>query len=157
MDQSMQALVEEISALRREVSEQTALLADLSQATTGAENRPSTYPFEASTTVTKNTPVTSPIQTTIEIPYDCTITRILIGFPAGTQQAVGVKVGKVGGEALVPRGGVNNATYTAFDDRVIETEPNEELTADTPLEAEFVNSDPNNDHFINVLVFAEER
>jgi len=119
-----------------------------------APNR--TFPFDLSTDVAANTARNNPVIVTTEIPYRARITRVLLGYPAGTQQAVGAQVGTPGGENWVPRGGVNEADYVAFDDRNIEVGVNVEIEADQPVRSAFINNDPNNAHFINVLVFAEE-
>jgi hypothetical protein len=122
-----------------------------------AESKPSVYPFEMSTTVPADTGRVDPHTVETSIPYPARIIRVLIGYPSGTQQAVGVNVGRLAGEVWYPRGGVDNADFVAFDDRVIEFGPQEKVQEGEPIEANFINNDTNNDHFINVLVFAEER
>lgn len=121
------------------------------------------FPFEMSAVVPTTATRQDPHTTEIEIPYDATITAVHLGFPAGTQQAVGVKVGTGIGERWIPRGGVeqagsgDDAQYVAFSDHVIQIDLNIEVDADSPIRAEFINNDPDNDHFINVLVLARER
>lgn len=130
---------------------------DAQQPAVGADTGPNrTFPFDLSTDVAANTGRTDPVTVSVEIPYRSRITRVLLGYPAGTQQAVGAQVGTPGGENWVPRGGVNEAEYVAFDDRNIEVGVNVEIEPDQPVQASFINNDPNNAHFINVLVFAEE-
>jgi hypothetical protein len=121
-----------------------------------AEKDPSVYPFEMSTTVPADVGRIDPHTVEISIPYPATIVRVVVGYPAGTQQAVGVNLGRLAGEIWYPRGGVDNAEYTAFDDQVVEFSPNEKVEEGEPIQANFINTDPNNQHFINLLVFARE-
>lgn len=163
---------EKVDELSTEVSDQTDVLQGMANGISAIAQELGTevdvgagseFPFEMSTTVPTSATRQNPHEVTIEIPFDATITSVHIGFPAGTQQAVGVQLGTAIGERWIPRGGVeqsgsgDDAQYIAFSDHVIQIDLGIDVDADNPITARFVNNDSANDHFINVLVLARER
>lgn len=127
--------------------------------------RPSEFPHNFEVEVPADTGVNSAVTAEFEPDYDGVIRQVDIEFPNGVQQAVGVQLRNAGGVRWIPRGGVRQLAggdpeesfYVQANDRTISATLNVEVDADTPIVAEFINSDPNNSHLIEIVVNIEER
>ena len=121
------------------------------------ESEASEFPFDFSTSVPEF-PAARPEDPLVEVfetPKDGTLTDVLIGYPSGTQQAVGVRFEGVDGESLIPRG-PSGAQFVAFDDEVIRFNLNEPIQKNEEITIKFANNDEENPHFVNVLLRVRE-
>lgn len=172
VDDKLDVTNDYLEAIHGQLDEQATSIDELTNATAAVATAlgedvdiggGSEFPWELSATVPADTGRHDPFTTETEIDYDATINTAILGFPTGTQQSVGVKVGTKIGSRWIPRGGVeqdatgSDAEYVAFDGTVIPIDLNIDIDAGVPVQAEFVNNDAENDHFINVLLLAEER
>jgi hypothetical protein len=112
---------------------------------------PPVYPHDFSQVVEPNTLRGDPDSAEFIAPHDGTVRRIILGWPLGTQQAVGIGVRGADRDALIPRG-PKDARFIAYDDEVLSFELNESVNKDDSLTFEFVNNDTEG-HFVNVDVF----
>ena len=121
------------------------------------ESEASEFPFDFSTLVPEfpDAPPNDPLVEVFETPKDGTLTDVLIGYPSGTQQAVGVRLEGVDGESLIPRG-PSGAQFVAFDDEVIRFNLNEPIQKNEEITIKFANNDEENPHFVNVLLRVRE-
>jgi hypothetical protein len=120
------------------------------------------YPWNMEVEVPSGTPLLDPVSVRFEPDYDAIITAIEIGYPNGIQQSVGIQIGTAGGEVWVPRGGVRKLAgeepeQSEFIQQDISMEPNIEIDKDNPIVAEFVNTDPDNNHLIEIDLLLRER
>ena len=121
------------------------------------ESEASEFPFDFSTLVPEF-PAAEPDDPLVEVfetPKDGTLTEVLIGYPSGTQQAVGVRLEGVDGESLIPRG-PSGAQFVAFNDEVIRFSLNEPIQKNEEITIKFANNDEENPHFVNVLLRVRE-
>lgn len=116
--------------------------------------QPPVYPFDFSTSVTADTPKSNPETATFTAPADGTVRRVILGWPLGTQQAVGIGLDGPDEAALIPRGPAE-AEYIGFDDKVLSFNLNEDLQDDDEINIRFINND-SQDHFVNVDIFFQE-
>jgi len=112
------------------------------------------YPFDFSRSVTPDTPKSSPETATFTAPAAGTVRRVVLGWPLGTQQAVGIGLDGPDEAALIPRGPAE-AEYIGFDDKVLSFNLNEDLQDDDEVNIRFVNND-SQAHFVNVDIFFQE-
>ncbi len=121
------------------------------------ESEASEFPFDFSTSVPEfpEARPEDPLVEVFETPKDGTLTDVLIGYPSGTQQAVGVRLEGVDGESLIPRG-PSGAQFVAFDDEVIRFNLNEPIQKNEEITIKFANNDEENPHFVNVLLRVRE-
>lgn len=149
------ALLENLVTEQRQAGSSLAELASVMGA--NVETTPNReFPWGLSTVVPANTTVVDPHSTRVDIDYAGIVRRVLIGFPGGTQQAVGVQVGRPA-TTWIPRSTAEDPPFIAFDNEVVTVNLNEDVESGEPVEARFINNDPNNDHFINVLLLVEEK
>lgn len=122
---------------------------------TPASNTPPTYPYDYSQVVDAQTFESEAITETFVAPSDGVIRRVVLGWPAGTQQAVGIGLRDADGSSLIPRG-PSGANFLAYDDQVLSFAINANVQDDDEIEIRYINND-NNDHFVNVEIFHQER
>ena len=121
------------------------------------DSEASEFPFDFSTLVPEfpDAPPDDPLVEVFEAPKDGTLTEILVGYPSGTQQAVGVRVEGPDGEALVPRG-PSGTQFIAFNDEVLRFRVNVPLEKNETITIKFANNDDVEDHFVNVVLLVRE-
>lgn len=112
-------------------------------------------PYDYSETVPANTPLTDPETNTFQAPQDGVVNRIVIGWPEGAQQAVGVGVDGTNQESLVPAG-PKDAKYIGLNDKVLEFRVNDDVAKGEEYTIRYANNDQSEAHFVNVLVFLKE-
>lgn len=113
------------------------------------------FVFEFSTDVPKNTKRgdDETVKKSREIPWKGLVKTVVIGWPPGANNAAGVAFGRKGAEDFLPRNpedqflAGNHFTH-AFDVTAV-------VAKEEDLEAEFVNYDSSNSHFVNVFVTIE--
>lgn len=115
----------------------------------------SEYPFDFSTAVPPGTTVASPVTEEFEVPYGGTLTEVVIGFPSGTQQAVGFGLDGPDGKRLVPQG-PSGTRFIGFDNEVVRFGLNEPVEKERSFTVRFANNDPDNAHFVNVVLKLRE-
>lgn len=115
----------------------------------------SEYPFDFSTAVPPETGVGDPVTKAFEAPYEGTLTEVVIGFPSGTQQAVGFGLDGPDGSRLVPQG-PSGTRFVGFDNEVIRFGLSEPVEKNASFEIRFANNDVNNPHFVNVVLKLRE-
>ena len=123
---------------------------------------PREYPWNFEVEVPAQTQEVDPLTVEFEPDYDAVITGIEIGYPDGIQQAVGVQLRTAGGQKWVPRGGTRklagedpeDSNYVQQD---LSLEPNIEVDADNPIVAQFVSTDPTENHLIEIDMTLRER
>lgn len=146
LDDTVASLNSNVRSLSRALDEQTGLDVDVTQ------RPPAERAYDYSEVVPANTPGNDPKTATFEIPRDGTITRVLIGWPDGAQQAVGIGIDGTDGESLIPAG-PKDASYVALNDKVVPFNLDDSVSKEETYTIRFANTDPNNDHFVNVLLF----
>jgi len=117
-------------------------------------DEPPIYPYDYSRVVEQDTFKSDPATETFVAPYDGTVRRVVLGWPLGSQQAVGIGLTGPSQAAIIPRGPAD-AEYLAFDDKVLTFNLNESLEDDDEITIRFVNND-SQDHFVNVDIFFQE-
>jgi len=117
-------------------------------------DQPAIYPYDFSRVVPEDTFASDPVTETFVAPYDGTVRRVVLGWPLGTQQAVGIGLTAPSGAALIPRGPAD-AKYLAYDDKVLSFNLNESLEDDDEITIRYVNNDAQ-DHFVNVDIFYQK-
>lgn len=156
-----------LEELRTIESEQAQTLADFVAANTDLTRgevapEPREYPWNFEVEVPADTPILDPVSVEFEPDYDAVITAIEIGYPDGIQQSVGIQIGTAGGEVWVPRGGTRKlageeAEESEFVQQDLSLEPNIKIDKDNPVVAEFVNTDPTENHLIEIDMMLRER
>jgi len=163
--------VEQTNALLEEVrtieSERAQTFADFVAETTDLNRgevapEPREYPWNFEVEVPANTGILDPVEARVEPDYDAIITTIDIGYPDGIQQSVGIQIGTAGGEVWVPRGGTRliageEPETSEFVQQELHIEPNIKIDADNPIVAEFVSTDPEENHLIEIDLTLRER
>lgn len=114
-------------------------------------DQPAIYPYDFSRVVPLDTFSDDPVTETFVAPHDGTVRRVVLGWPLGTQQAVGIGLTGPSQAALIPRGPAD-AKYLAYDDKVLSFNLNESLEDDDEITIRYVNND-SQDHFVNVGIF----
>jgi len=117
-------------------------------------DEPAIYPYDFSRVVPQDTFSSDPATETFVAPHDGTVRRVVLGWPLGTQQAVGIGLTGPSQAALIPRG-PKDAEYLAYDDKVLSFNLNESLEDDDEITIRFVNND-SQDHFVNVDIFFQK-
>jgi len=117
-------------------------------------DEPAIYPYDFSRVVPQDTFASDPQTETFVAPHDGTVRRVVLGWPLGTQQAVGIGLTGPSQAALIPRG-PRDAEYLAYDDKVLSFNLNESLEDDDEITIRFVNND-SQDHFVNVDIFFQK-
>lgn len=132
------------------------LAADPGQRSGGesAHNADPTFPFEFSRVVTAGTRQADPATETFTAPSDGTVRAVIVGWPPGTQQAVGFGLKLKSGEALIPRG-PSEASFVGYEDQTIEYEINKSMAEGEKADLRFINND-RADHFLNVNILFQE-
>lgn len=156
-----------LEELRTIESEQAQTLADFVAATTDLSRgdvapEPREYVWNFEVEVPANTPILDPVSVEFEPDYDAIITAIEIGYPEGIQQSVGIQIGNGSGEVWVPRGGTRKLAgeepeESEFVQQDLSLEPNIKVDEDNPVVAEFVSTDPDNNHLIEIDLTLRER
>jgi hypothetical protein len=156
-----------LEELRTIESEQAQTLADFVAATTDLNRgevapEPREYPWNFEVEVPADTSILDPVSVDFEPDYDAIITGIEIGYPDGIQQSVGIQIGTAGGEVWVPRGGTRKLAgedpeESEFVQQDLSIEPNIKIDADNPIVAEFVNTDPSENHLVEIDLTLRER
>lgn len=129
------------------------------------ETQPSEFPFGLSAEIPPNTQRLDPLKRSFDAPYDAVITDVLIGFPDGVQQAVGVQLSNGVGTVWIPRGGETSTIaagtrepeYITENDTTVEVTLNVEVDEGEPVVASFISNDPVESHFITVTPNLRER
>jgi len=148
-------------------SQQAQTLADFVASNTDMSRgevapEPREYPWNFEVEVPADTPILDTVSVEFEPDYDAIITGIEIGYPDGIQQSVGIQIGTAGGEVWVPRGGTRKlageeAEESEFVQQDLSLEPNIKVDKDNPIVAEFVNTDPTENHLIEIDMTLRER
>lgn len=112
------------------------------------------YPWNFSATIDADTPRDDPIAVGQEFNYNGIIREVVLGWSEGSQQAVGIQLRSAEGEKFIPRN--EDADYIALDDHVLTVPLNVEFEAGDVFEARYINNDPEEPHYANVLAIAEE-
>lgn len=146
-DEELDAIVKHIRELKEEVkSGLTVTGVEIKRAVFKEEDNDS-FQFELS----KQVPAGKTVTEEIEVPYDGRADGLMLGFPDGAQQLVGVRLfDGEDGEAYFPRD--NNNQYFASNDFFNEFKTRFSVEEEDTLVAEFDNTDPDKPHFINVMV-----
>jgi hypothetical protein len=123
---------------------------------------PREYPWNFEVEVPAQTPEVDPLTVEFEPDYDAVITGIEIGYPDGIQQSVGVQLRTAGGEIWVPRGGTRKLAGDEPEDsnyvqQGLSIEPNIKVDADNPIVAQFVSTDPTENHLLEIDMTLRER
>ena len=115
---------------------------------------PPVFSYDFSSLVAADTFATDPDTVEFVVPQNGTIRRALLGWPLGTQQAVGIGVLGPDKESLIPRGPAD-AEFLAYDNEVLSFGLNVDVEKDDKLTIKRVNND-NEQHFVNVTLFFQE-
>jgi hypothetical protein len=146
VDDTVASLNRNVRELSQALDEQTGLDIDVTQ------TPPAERSYDLSQVVPANTSANQPVTDEFNIPADGTITRILLGWPDGAQQAVGIGVDGVNGESLIPAG-PKDSRYVALNDKVVPFNLDDSVSKNDTYTVRFANNDDTNDHFVNVLIF----
>ena len=146
LDQTVSSLDSNVRELTSALNEQTDLSIEVTQS--AKEERAYDFSQVVESASSENDPQTD----TFDIPHDGEITKVVIGWPDGAQQAVGVGVSGVDGESLIPAG-PTGARYVALNDKVLEFELSDTVSKGEQYNLQFANNDETEDHFINALIF----
>jgi len=114
-------------------------------------DQPPIYPHDFSKVIPQDTFPSDPVTERFVAPHDGTIRRVVLGWPLGTQQAVGIGLNGPDAASLIPRG-PKDAEYLAYDDKVLSFNLNESLEDGDEVTIRLVNND-SQAHFVNVGIF----
>jgi len=148
LDDTVDSLDSNVRNLADALDEQTDLSVEVSEPDTQVR------PYDFSTAVSASTPTNEPLSKTFSFPHDGTVTRVVIGWPDGAQQQVGVSVTGVDGEALIPAG-PKGAKYIGLNDKVLEFNLDDRVSKGDEYTIDFANNDQSEDHFINTIIFLD--
>lgn len=112
------------------------------------------FPIEFSTNVPADTGLGDPLEIRREMPFDGHVTELMVGFPAGAGGAVGVQFRRVSGSTLFPYN--TEDQYIAQDDIQHPYSMCASVREEETMVAQYVNTDVDNDHFINVIASVRE-
>lgn len=157
---SIDNLVRETNESLRQITQTNLAMVEALEEFSGIElevgtRSKSEYPYDMSEVVPSATERSDPQIETFSVPKDSTLVRVIIGWPDGAQQAVGAGVRTPDDARLVPRG-PGQRDYLAFNDKVLTFDVNEPVHKSEELKVRFINNDPENDHFINVVLVLRE-
>lgn len=144
LDGTVETLGRSVSALVDSLDEQTALDVDVTQ------TPPAERPYNFSQTIPADTPLNQPETEEWEIPHDGTVTKVILGWPDGAQQAAGIGVRGTQGESLIPAG-PSGVKFLGLNDKVLTFSLDDGVRKDESYTFRFANTDPDNDHFVNVI------
>jgi|APHM01.1.fsa_nt_gi hypothetical protein len=119
------------------------------------QDAPPVYPYDFSGVVPGSTLRDDPQIETFNAPADGVIRRVVLGWPAGTQQAVGIGLDNPDNQSLIPRG-PKDAQYLAYNNEVLSFDVNQSINDDSDVQIRFVNNDTTR-HFVNVEIFFQRR
>lgn len=142
VDDTLRALEATVDTLDNTVN---ALVDSLDSQTAPAER-----PYDLSQVIPADTPTNDPETDTWTIPRDGTVTKLILGWPDGTQQAAGIGLRGKDGESLVPAG-PKGSKFVALNDKVLTFNLADAVAKNDTYTFEFVNTDEENDHFVNVI------
>lgn len=120
----------------------------------GDTSRSDAFTFGYSATVPANTSTIDPVEVERDMPFDGRLTQLVVSFPSGTQQAVGVQVARADDEQLAPRG---ESGYIALDGGFQPFDLRVNVANGETIKARFANNDPQTDHYAAVFLTVEER
>lgn len=109
------------------------------------------FPFELS----KDVSAGSEEEKSTKVPYDGRIVGVLLGWPSGTDNGVGVQFRNSSGETFLPRN-ADEEKYLGFNDFTHLFMVRNDVSEDEEIVAEYKNNDPNNSHFVNCVPFIVE-
>ena len=148
LDETVDSLDTNVRNLSNALDEQTALSVEVTEPDT--EERP----YDFSTQVPASVGVNDPVTETFTFPHDGTVSRVVIGWPDGAQQQVGVSVTGTSDEALIPAG-PKGAKYIGLNDKVLEFNLDDPVFKGEEYTIKFANNDGSQDHFINAIIFLD--
>lgn len=109
---------------------------------------------EMSNNVPAGTTVESPNVIRREMPFDGRIVSIIVGWPNGANNLVGVQIRRSNGDVLFPANREDD--FIAANDFTAVLPLRKDIGIDEELQAVFANNDGTNDHFVNVILNVEE-
>lgn len=107
------------------------------------------FQLELSTNIPANTMQAEPLVVERKLPFNCILSQVVIGWPNGANNLVGIKVRTGEGEKLFPRD--PDSEFVAANGFTGTFPLRETLREGTELEAVLVNNDSSNSHFVNVI------
>lgn len=110
--------------------------------------------IEMSTDVPANTTTDEPEVTDRKAPFDGKITSVVIGWPDGANNIVGVQIRRGNEDVIFPANREDD--YVAANDFTSPFPLRKKIKQDEELQAVFVNLDGTNSHFVNVILNIEE-
>lgn len=110
-----------------------------------ARGGPDAFPFDISNTVAAGATETKEL----DVPFDGRIIDIVIGWQAGANGNVGVRIDTKDGTKLLPRN--SDTDYIGANDFTYPFTVRRDIDENDVLVAEFNNTDTNNSHFVNVI------
>lgn len=141
---------EQLTALTEEVQETNRLLRRVANQGQDAGGFGEALPYNLSKDIPPNTTFDNEATTELAVPYDGTMTHVIIGWSRGCNFAAGVRVARGSGQDIIPAG-TADAPYVAWDDVTIPFAVDVSVSKGEVIRAEFVNFHQNNEHFIGVL------
>lgn len=112
------------------------------------------FPFEFSKDVSAGTTRDSFETREREVPYDGWIIELVVGWPAGADNGVGVQFRRKSGEVFFPRN--KEDAYIAQDDFQHPYNVCAPVREGEVLVAQYINTDTSNSHFVNVVPTIQE-
>lgn len=108
------------------------------------------YPHEASANVPADTSSDEPVtrERTIDGPFE--LVSVIMGWPDGADNFLGIAVKTASGENIIPRNSEDE--YIAANDFTGEFTIRRAFEDDDTLVAEYINNDTGNSHFGNVIM-----
>lgn len=154
LDEYLEALVPEVREIRDEVQAATTQLGEIATAVGGRNVvQRESWQYDFSQEIPANTQPADNFEITEEIDGDGRITQIVVGWPDGTNQLVGVRVRRSSGEKLFPRN--EGSDYVAMNDFSEDFRLNADVVDGEEIAVEAVNLDESTDHFVNVVLTVE--
>lgn len=144
LNSTVDDLNQNVSGLVGALNDQTALDVDVTQ------SPPAERPYNFTTLIEADTPTNDPKTEVWSIPHDGTVTKVIIGFPDGAQQAAGVGVRGTDGEALIPAG-PSGSKFIALNDKTLTFNVDDTVAKEDEYTFRFANSDPDTPHVVNVI------
>lgn len=144
LDATVEKMDDNVRSLVTALDDQTALDIEVTQ------SPPAERPYNFSEVVDADTPANDPITETWSIPHDGTVTKMIIGWPDGSQQTAGVGVVGTQGESLIPAG-PRGSNYIALNDKTLTFNLDDDVSKGEEYEFRFANTDTEQDHYVNVI------
>lgn len=147
MDETLESVRTRLSDLHTTAGEIRDAVVSIDECTSGERDASQ---IEMSTNVPADTDTDDPESTKRQVPDNVRTVNLIVGWPSGANNRVGVRLIDEDENVLFPANPEDD--YVAASDFTYPFTLRRDVSQGTTVIAQFINTDTNNDHFINVIL-----